>query len=93
MPPTVALHETVAEPEPVTLVGVNDPQVRPEDGVMLKVTVPANPLTVATAIVEVADWPAFTAAGDVALRLKSWNWKTAVAEWDRELLVPVIVSV
>jgi len=60
---------------------------------MLKVTVPANPLTGMTVTVEVADWPAFAATGVLAARLKSWNRKRAVTEWDRELLVPVIVSV
>ncbi len=93
MPAAVATHRTVVEPDPVTLVGVNDPQARPVDGMMLKVTVPANPLTGMTVTVEVADWPAFAATGVLAARLKSWNRKRAVTEWDRELLVPVIVSV
>lgn len=93
MPATVALHDTVAEPEPVMLVGLNDPQDRPEAGVMLNVTVPVNPLTAATETVEVADWPALIAAGDVAEMVKSWNRRTTVAEWDREPLVPVSVSV
>jgi hypothetical protein len=87
------LHETVAEPEPVTLDGLNDPQARPGEEVMLKVTVPVNPLTATTATVEVADWPAFTAAGDVVVRLNSWNRKIAATECDREPLVPVIVRV
>jgi hypothetical protein len=60
---------------------------------MVKVTVPANPLTARTATADVADWPAFTGAGEVAVRLKSWNRKVAVAECDREPLVPVIVRV
>jgi hypothetical protein len=89
----VALHETVAEPEPVTLVGLNDPQDRPGEGVMLKVTVPAKPLTGATVTVEVGDWPALTAMGDVAVIVKSWNRRMAVAERDSEPLEPVIVSV
>ncbi len=71
MPATVALHETVVEPDAVMLVGLNDPQVRPRDGVMLKVTVPANPFTAATETVEVEDWPALTAAGEVAVMVKS----------------------
>jgi hypothetical protein len=76
----VELHETVVDPEPLTLVGVNDAQARPGEEVTVKVTVPANPLTAATETVEVGDWPALTAAGDVALIVKSWNRKTAVAE-------------
>lgn len=87
------MHEIVAEPEPVTLVGLNDPQVRPGDGVFVKVTVPAKPFTAATVTVEVGDWPALTPEGDVAATVKSWNRRTAVAECDREPLEPVIVSV
>ena len=71
MPATVALHETVVEPDAVMLVGLNDPQVRPGGWEMLKVTVPANPLTGATVTVEVVDWPALTAAGEVAVMVKS----------------------
>lgn len=89
----MALHDTVAEPEPVILVGANDPQVKPVGGVMLKTTVPRNPLIAATVTVEVADCPAFTAAGVVALIEKSWNLKRAVAEWDRDPLEPVSVRV
>jgi hypothetical protein len=93
LPATVALHETVAIPEPVTLVGANDPQIRPAEGAMLKVTVPANPLMEATVTVEVADWPALTASGDEAVVPKSWKRRTTEAEWDREPLVPVTVRV
>ena len=71
MPATMAVHETVAEPEPVTLVGLTDPQDRPVEGVTLKATVPVNPLTAATAIVEVGAWPTLTATGDVAAIVKS----------------------
>ncbi len=67
----MALHETVVEPDAVMLVGLNDPQVRPGGGVMLKVTVPANPFTAATVMVEVVDWPALTAVGEVAVMVKS----------------------
>ena len=83
----------MAEPEPVTLLGANDPQVRPGEGVMLKVTVPAKPLPVATATVEVCDWPALPAVGDAAVIVKSWKRRTIVAGWEREALEPVIVSV
>lgn len=93
MPATVALHEMVAEPEAIMLVGLNDPQVRLGGAVTLKVTVPVNPLIAATVTVEVGDWPALTAAGDVALMVKSWNRRTTVAECTRDPLEPVIVSV
>ena len=87
----MAVHETVAEPELVTVGGLNDPQDRPGGEVMLKVTVPAKPLTVATVTVEVGDWPALIGAGDVAVIVKSWKWKIAFVEWFRDPLVPVRV--
>ena len=93
MPATVAVHETVAEPELVTLGGLNDPHDRPGGEVMLKVTVPANPLTVATVTVEAGDWPALIGAGEVAVIVKSWNRRTVVAECDKEPLEPVTVRV
>lgn len=83
----------VAEPEPVTLDGLNDPQTKLGAGVMVKLTVPENPLTARTATVDVRAWPAFTGAGEPAVRLKSWNRKRAEAECDREPLAPVNVSV
>ncbi len=76
----MAVHETVAEPEPLTLVGLNDPQDKPGEGVMLNVTVPANPSIVATVAVEAGDWPALTAVGDIAAIVKSWNRRMVVAE-------------
>ena len=38
---------------------------------MLNVTAPANPLTGATVTVEVVDWPALTAVGEVVVMVKS----------------------
>jgi hypothetical protein len=76
----VELQETVAVPEPVTLVGLIAPQVRFAGTVSVRLTVPANPLTAVTVIVEVADTPALTAAGDVAAIVKSVTVKVAVVE-------------
>ena len=79
----------------VTLPGVIVPQVRLAGTVSVKVTAPENVPIAATVIVDVADAPALTAAGDVAAMLKSL-WVTvnvAVAEWDSVPLVPVIASV
>lgn len=42
-PFAVALHETVAVPEPVTLVGVMAPQVNPAAGLAVRDTTPAKP--------------------------------------------------
>ena len=43
-------------------------------------------------IVDVADEPAFRAAGEEAAIVKSTKLNVAVAEWTREVLVPVIES-
>jgi hypothetical protein len=48
--------------------------------VSVRLTVPVNPLIAATVIVEVAETPAFTAAGEVAEMLKSVTVKVAVVE-------------
>jgi len=53
--------------------------------------VPVNPLTAAIVIVEVAETPTLTAAGEVAEIVKSVTVNVAVVEWDRVPLVPVIV--
>ena len=71
VPAVVELQETVAVPEPVTLVGVIAPQVRPAGGESVRLTTPANPPVPVTVIVEVADCPALTAAGEEAEIVKS----------------------
>jgi hypothetical protein len=48
----------VAVPEFVTLVGVIAPQVKLAGTVSVRLTVPVNPFTAATVMVEVADVPA-----------------------------------
>ena len=79
-PAVVDEHATVAVPDPVTLVGVIAPHVRPAAGVSVRLTTPANPLSAVTVIVEVAEDPAFTAAGEDAATVKSTKLKVAVAE-------------
>ena len=54
-PAAVDEHATVAVPEPVTLVGVIAPQVRPAGGVSVRLTTPANPFNAVIVMVEVAD--------------------------------------
>ena len=79
----------------VTLPGVMAPQVRFAGTVSVIVTVPEKVPIAVTVIVEVAETPALTAAGEVAAMLKSL-WLTvhvAVVEWDSVPLVPVIVTV
>jgi hypothetical protein len=93
VPATVELHDTVAVPEPVTLVGVIAPHVRPDGPVSVRLTVPVNPFSAVTVIVEVADWVTSTAAGELAAMVKSTKLKVAVAVWTSGELVPVTVSV
>jgi len=80
VPATVELHETVAVPELVTLAGVIAPQVRLAGTVSVRLTVPVKPFTAATVIVEVAEVPTVTEAGDVADIVKSVTVNVAVAE-------------
>jgi hypothetical protein len=74
------LQATVAVPELVTLVGVIAPQVRLAGTVSVRLTVPVNPFTAATVMVEVAEVPTVTAAGEVAEIVKSVTVKVAVVE-------------
>ncbi len=74
------LQDTVAVPEPVTLRGEIAPQDRFAGTVSVRLTTPAKPLTAVTVIVEVAETPALTAAGDDAVIVKSWTVNVAVAE-------------
>jgi hypothetical protein len=80
VPAVVELQATVAVPEPVTLVGVMAPQVRPAGGVSVRLTTPVKPLSAAMVMVEVADCPAFTAAGEEAAIVKSLKMNVALAE-------------
>ena len=89
----VALQLRVAVPEPVTVPGVIAPQVRPAGTVSVRVTTPAKPFTAVIVIVEVAEEPAGTAAGDVAAMVKSTKLNVAVAVWTSDPLVPVTVKV
>ena len=64
------MHETVALPEPVRLVGVMEPQNRPLGMMSVRLTVPAKPLSGAIVIVELGDEPTLAAGGDEALIVK-----------------------
>ena len=91
VPAIVAEHETVAVPAPVTEPGVIAVQVRPSGTVSVNVTTPVNPLKAVTVMVLVADDPAFTAAGEDAVIVKSTKLNVAVAVRTSEPLVPVTV--
>jgi len=87
----IELHDTVAVPEFETLFGEIAPQVRPDGTVSVSVTVPVNPFTAEIVIVEIAELPTVTAAGDVAVIVKSVKVKVADVVATRDPLVPVIV--
>lgn len=72
------LHETVAVPALVMLLGDMAPQVRLAGTVSVRLTVPVKPLSAVTVIVEEADVPTVTAAGDVAAMVKSVTVNVAV---------------
>ena len=61
------------------LLGLIAPQVRFAGTVSVSETVPVNPLIAVTVIVEVAEVPTVTAAGDVAAMEKSVTVNVAVA--------------
>lgn len=80
VPVVVELHETVEIPDPVTLLGVIAPQVRPVGTASVRDTTPENPFIAVTVIVERADAPTLTAVGEEAEIAKSWKLNVAVAE-------------
>jgi hypothetical protein len=94
VPAVVELQDTVAVAGNggITLSGVMAPQVKPAGIVSVNATVPAKPFRAPTVIVEVAEEPALTAAGEVAAIVKSTKVKVAVAGWTRTPLVPVTVT-
>ena len=55
VPAVVEEQATVAVPEPVTLVGLTEPQVRPAGGVSVRLTTPAKPFSAVIVMVDVAD--------------------------------------
>ncbi len=64
------------------LVGLIASQARLVGTVSVSETVPVKPLRAVRAIVEVAEMPALTAAGEVADIVKSVTVKVALVEWD-----------
>jgi len=87
------VHETVALPGAVTLLGVMAPQNKPLGMVSVSMTVPGKPFRGEMVIVELVDEPSFTAVGGDALIVKFWNRKIDAVEWVNEPLVPVRVRV
>ena len=73
------LHDRVAVPEPLTVLGVTGTQDKPEEGFADIVTVPEKPFADETVIVDEEDAPGATAAGGEAVTEKSWKLKMAFA--------------
>ena len=71
VPALAEVQETVAVPDPVTLLGVIAPQVRPAGTVSVRATLAEKPFSAETVIVDVALTPVLTAAGEVAEIAKS----------------------
>ena len=70
------VHDNVALPEPVTLVGATEHEVL----LVVRLTMPANPWRPVTVIVEVPGEPAFTVTlVGLADIVKSWTVKVTVA--------------
>jgi hypothetical protein len=69
------------------------PQVSPAGTVSVSATVPENPFTAVMVIVEVAEVPAVTAAGEEATSWKSTNWNVTVVELVIDPLVARTVAV
>ncbi len=63
----------------VTLPGEIAPHVRLAGTVSVRLTTPVKPLTAVIVMVDVADVPTVTAAGEVAVIVKSVTVKVAVA--------------
>ena len=80
-------------PDPVIVLGVMFPQVRPEGIVTVRLTIPAKWFTVVTVTVVMEELPTLDGAGELAMIVKSWYWNMAVVLWTRDPLVPVRVSV
>jgi hypothetical protein len=80
LPEMFELQETVAEPDPVKLIGLIVPHVSPEGTVAVRLTCPAKWFTADTVMVEFAAIPALTGAGEATVIVKSRNWKRAGTE-------------
>jgi hypothetical protein len=74
----VEVQLSVAVPEPETVLGVIALQVRPDGTESPSATVPANPLTAVSVIVEVVEDPTVVDAGEIATIVKSTNMNVAV---------------
>ncbi len=91
MPATLALHDTVAVPDPVKLLGEIDPQLKPDGTVSVNDTVPLKPFSGAMLIVEV-NVPTVP-LGEDAATLKSTTLTVRTTDLISDPLVPVTTIV
>jgi hypothetical protein len=62
------------------LPGIIAPHVKPEGILPVRATTPLKPFTDAIVIVDEAEMPALTGAGDPTVMVKSWTLKRAAEE-------------
>jgi hypothetical protein len=85
----VKVHERVALPAPVTLVGLTAHAVLLVD----RLTIPEKPFNAVVVTVDVPALPAFTVTVvGLAFMVKSWIVKVTFAEWKRLVLAPVTAT-
>ena len=90
MPVELNVHDRVALPEPVTLVGETE---QAEVLLVTRFTMPAKPSSPVIVTVDVPGLPLFTLTlVGLAAMVKSWTVKVTVTEWERLLLVPVTIT-
>jgi len=93
LPAMLALQDTDAVPEPVTLLGVMLPQASPDGTVSVRLTVPPKLSREVTVTVVTAELPASIGPGELAAIEKSRYWKRAEAVCTRDPLPPDSVRV
>ena len=74
------LQDSVAVPEPLTLLGVTEPQESPEGIVSEIAIVPEKPFSTVNVIVDVPDEPVVTDPGEEAVTVKSRKLKVVIVE-------------
>ncbi len=87
------MQKITAVPEFKIFAGPIASQIRPGGTMSVRLIVPTKPFNEPMMTLELADDPTFEGAGDGAVMVKSLKLKVGVAECDRRLLSPVIVSV
>src|SRR5256885_17204606 len=84
--------ERAGVPEPLTLLGVTEPQLRLEGTMSEIVIVPVKPFNAVSVMVDVPDEPTEIEAGGDALIVKARELENQNAGWTNDSPVPRIVS-